>query len=269
MAATGLEVRVHEGRERAEAVRVARTLTEVVASLREIDRIYLLNGTRATWVMADMERTAQDLVMRLEARLVPTDRDMADMLIPVVALVEGAETLQHEAEVPRLFSPNTVIRLGRLAEPKGGVQSVTLATYNGSAGEPVLLSDALRSNAAQAVKPFEVAYGSVSGTLSALRDTRTKGTVKVTVRTATRQAVNGHVPDSLEDQLRQLWRHRVTLGGKVRRNARGQAIRIDVDTIERLPDGNEGRPSTDALLGAGVDWLEGLTVDELLGQLRD
>ena len=181
MAVTGLEVRVHEGRERAEAVRVARTLREVVGSLREIDRIHLLHGTRATWVMADMEREAQDLVMRLEARLAPAGRDLADMLVPAVALVEGAETLQREAEVPRLFAPNTVIRLGRLAEPKEGVQSVTLATYNGSVGKPVVLSDAVRLNATQAVKPFEVAYGSVSGTLSALRDTKTKGTVKVTV----------------------------------------------------------------------------------------
>jgi hypothetical protein len=269
MTATGLEVRVHEGRERAEATRVARTLTEVVGSLREIDRVHLLHGTRATWVMADMERQAQDLVMSLEARLVPAGRDMADVLVPAVALVEGAETLQHDAEVPRLFAPTTVVRLGRLAEPKDGVQSVTLATYNGSAGQPVVLSDAVRSNAAQAVKPFEVSYGSVSGTLSALRDTRTKGTVKVTVRTAARQAVDGHVPESLADQLRELWRHRVMLGGKVRRNARGQAIRIDVDAIERLPDGNDGRPSTEALLGAGADWLDGLTVDEFLGRLRD
>lgn len=268
MAATGLEVRVREGRERAEVVRVARTLTEVVGSLQEIDRVHLLHGTRATWVMADMEREAQDLIMRLEARLVPTGRDQADMLIPAIALVEGAEILQREAEVPRLFAPNTVVRLGRLAQPKEGIQSVALSTYNGSPGKPVLLSDAVRTNAAQAVNPFEVSYGSVTGTLSALRDTRTKGTVKVTVRTPTRQAVDGHVPEFLADQLREMWRHRVVLGGKVRRNARGQAIRIDVDTIERLPEGNEGRPSTDALLGSGMDWLDGMTVDEFLGQLR-
>lgn len=262
-------MRVQEGRERADAIRVARTLTEVVHSLREIDRVHLLHGTRATWVMADMERDAGDLVMRLEARLVPAGRDMADMLVPAIALVEGAETLRREAEVPKLFTPNTVVRLGRLAEPKDGIQSVALATYNGSVGRSVVLTDAVRRNANEAVRQFEVSYGSVSGTLSALRDTRTMGTVKVTVRTPTRQAVNGQVPESLADQLRELWRHRVVLGGKVRRNARGQAIRIDVDSIERLPDGNEGRPSTDALLGAGADWLDGMTVDEFLGRLRD
>lgn len=269
MAATGLEVRVHEGRERAEAVRLARTLTEVVGSLREIDRVHLLHGTRATWVMADMKRESEELVMRLEARLVPAERDVADMLVPAIALVEGAEALQREAEVPRLFAPNTVARLGRLAEPKGGIQSVGLATYNGSLGEPVVLSDAVRTNANAAVKPFDVSYGSVTGTLSALRDTRRRSTVTVTVRTPTRQAVNGHVPEALADQLRGLWRHRVMLGGKVRRNARGQAIRIDVDNIEQLPDGDEGRPSTDTLLGAGRDWLDGLTVDDFLGRLRD
>lgn len=269
MTATGLEIRLHEGRERAEATRVARTLTEVVLSLREIDRVHLLRGTRATWVMADMNRQADDLVMRLEARLVPAQREMADMLVPALALVEGAETLRDEPTVPRLFSPTTVIRIGRLAAPQNGVQSVSLATYNGSTGEPVVLSDTVKANAVAAVKPFEVTYGSVTGTLSGLREVR--GTsLKVTVRDAVgRQAIDGYVPEAMTEQLREAWRHRIMLGGKVRRNARGQAIRIDVDTIERLPDGNAGRPRTEGLLGAGADWLDGLTVDEFIRGVRD
>ncbi len=269
MTPTGLEVRLREGRERAEATRVARTLTEVVMSLREIDRVHLLHGTRATWVMADMNRQSNDLVMRLEARLVPAQRDLEDMLVPALALVEGAEALQQEATVPRLFSPATVVRVGRLAAPQRGVQSVSLATYNGSPGDPVMLSDVVKANADAAVKPFEVTYGSVTGTLSGLRDLRGKS-LKVTVRDAIgRQAIDGYVPLAMTEELRDAWRHRVILGGKVRRNARGQAIRIDVDTIERMPDGNAGRPRTEALLGAGADWLGGLTVDDFIRQVRD
>ncbi len=48
-----------------------------------------------------------------------------------------------------------------------------------------------------------------------------------------------------------------------------RSLGIDVDAIERLPEGSEARPSTDALLGAATDWLDGLTVDEFLGRLRD
>lgn len=268
MTATGLEVRLHEGRERAEVTRVTRTLNEVVASLHEIDRVHLLHGSRAKWVMADMARESQDLVMRLEARMVPKGRDEADTAVPALALVDGVQTLEREAEVPRLFAPNTVLRVQRLAEPKDGIQSVSLATYNGHLGTPVVLTDAVRANAAQAVQPFNIAYGSVSGTLSALRDTRAKGTVKVALRTDARQAVDGYVPEALADQLRELWRHRVTLIGKVKRNSKGQAIRIEVDEITRLPDGNSGRPSTDALLGAGADWLDGMSVDDFMGWIR-
>lgn len=269
MTATGLEVRLHEGRERAAATRVARTLTEVVLSLREIDQVHLLRGTRATWVMADMERQNADLVLRLEARLVPSRRSMSDVLVPAVALVEGAGRLQSEATVPRLFSPATVERIGRLAAPQDGVQSVSIATYNGSPGEAVDLSDAVRVNAGIAVRTSEISYGSVAGTLSGLRETRGRA-VKVTVReTRGRQAIDGYVPGAMAEQLRDAWRHRVLLGGKVRRNARGQAIRIDVDVIERLPEGNASRPTTDELVGAGAAWLGPMSVDEFIDEVRD
>ncbi|MDN6429678.1 MAG: ADP-ribosyltransferase [Propionibacterium sp.] len=132
-AATGLEVRVHEGRERAEVTRVTQTLTEVIASLHEIDRMHLLHGRRPTWVVAHMARDHQDLIIRVEARHVPDGRDYADMLVPAVALVAGAEVLKERPEVPKLFTPNTVTRVGKLAVPRDGVQSVSLATYNGVA----------------------------------------------------------------------------------------------------------------------------------------
>ena len=269
MTALGLEVRLHEGRERAEATRVARTLNEVVSSLHEIDRVHLLRGTRATWIMADMDRQAEDLVLRLEPRHVPTKRDILDMMVPVEALVRGATTLARQPVVPELFAPKTVTRIATLAEPKDGVQSVTLATYNGGNESAALLSDAVRENAASAVRPFEVSYGSVSGTLSGLREAR-KGFVRVTVRdTVGRQAIDGIVPATMAEELRFAWRHRVALAGKVKRNARGQAIRIEVDQIELLPDGNSGRPSTDSLLGVAVDWLDGVSVDDFLREIRN
>lgn len=268
MMATGLEVRLHEGRERAEATRVARTLNEVVHSLQEIDRIHLLHGTRATWVMADMDRKQESLILRLEPRHVPAKRDALDMMVPAEALVRGASTLTEQPVVPELFAAKTVTRLGTLAAPKDGIQSVSLATYNGQTNKEVVLSDPVRVNAAAAVRSFEVAYGSVSGTLSGVRDARGE-TVRVTVRDAIgRQAVEGVVPESMVEELRSAWRHRVVLSGKVRRNARGQTIRIDVDRLELLPEGNSARPSTDTLLGIGADWLGGVTVDDFLREVR-
>lgn len=270
MAGTGLQVTLHQGRERAEVTRFTRTLDEIVRALREIDRVYLLHGTRATWVMADVTHRADDLVVRLEARLVPTKRAPADMFVPVQALIDGAETLRMESTVPRLFAPSTVRRIAKIAEPREGVQTVTLATYNGEVGRPVELTDVVRDNADAAVKPFEIAYGSVVGRLFGLRDLRTGKTLKVTVRDERRgQAIDGHVPGSMDEEVREAWRHRVILGGKVRRNAQGQPIRIDVDRIERMPEGDAVRTSTHALLGAGSEWLDGLSVDGYLKHIRD
>lgn len=267
MTATGLEVRLHEGLERAEATRVARTVNEVVWALREIDRVHLLHGTRATWVMADMDRREQDLILRLEPRNTPTRRDLRDMMIPAEALVQGTETLAEKALVPELFTPRTVTRVAELGEPKAGIQTVTLSVYNGRVQHSVLLSDQVRINAAQAVKPYEVSYGSVSGMLSTLRDPL-RGAVRVTVRDNSKRAIEGIVPDSLAEALPASWRHRVALIGKVKRNSQGQPIRVDVDNIELLPEGSLSRPSTNTILGIGKDWLDGLSVDEFLREVR-
>lgn len=266
---TGLEVRIQQGRERPEVNRVATTLNEVVLSLKEIDHVHLLRGTRATWVMADMRKEESDLIMRLEARFVPARRDPSDMLVPVLALVEGAHQLQQQPTVPPLFSPMTVTRLSKLAAPRDGVQSVALATYNGSVETPVVLDDQVRMNADTAVRPYEVSWGTISGTLSGVQDRSKPGLLKVTLRVTGGQAVDGYVPEPMEDHVRDAWRHRVMMGGKVRRNSRGQAIRIDVEQIERLPEDNSGRPRTADLLGVAADWLEGLSVDRFIERLRD
>lgn len=104
--------------------RVIRTLNELVWSLQEIDKVHLLRSTRVTWIMADMNRRDQDLILRLKPRNVPPKRDLLDMMVPVEALVRGATTLAEQLVVPELFAPKTVTRIGAMAEPKDGVQCV-------------------------------------------------------------------------------------------------------------------------------------------------
>ena len=92
------------------------------------------------------------------------------MMVPVEALVGGAEVLQQRATVPDLFAPKTVTRLASLATPTtAGVEGVSLAMYNGTTGEHIELDNAVRDNATAAVNPTVFAYGSVTGTLSGLR----------------------------------------------------------------------------------------------------
>ena len=270
MTTTGLEVRLHEGRERAEVTRFTKTLDEIVRSLREIDRVYLMRGTRATWVMADLRHDHDEMVVRLEARASTGARTAEDMLVPVMAFVAGAASLNEVAEIPRLFSPTTVERLASLAEAKQGVQSVSVAAYNGQVGPRVALSDSVREHAREAVRPFEISYGSISGVLDLVGTSHRQRGMRLSIYDpAGRQAVDGFVAERLAEELRLMWRHRVLAGGKIKRNRRGQVIRIEVDRIERLPDDDRGRPDTDQVLGMAPDWLNGQSVDQYLREVRD
>ena len=269
MTTTGLEVRLHEGRERAEVARFTKTLDEIVRSLREIDRVYLMRGTRATWVLADLRHDQAEMVVRLEARPSTHARPSEDLLVPVMAFVAGAASLSEIAEIPRLFTPSTVERLAGLAEAKQGVQRVTVAAYNGKVGTRVELSDSVREHAREAVRPFEISYGSVSGVLDLVGTSHRQRGMRLSIYDpGGRQAVDGFVAERLAEELRLLWRHRVLAGGKIKRNQRGQVIRIEVDRIERLPDDDSGRPRIDQVLGVAPDWLNGQSVDEYLREVR-
>lgn len=270
MAVTGLEVRLREGRERAEVGRFTRTLDEIARALGEIDHLYLLRGAHATWVIADLWHQADDMVVRVEARPPAPGRDAQDLLAPVSAFVEGAASLAVVAEVPRFYMPSTVRRVGRIAGSSAGVQRVSVAVYNGEPGARVDLTEVVRTNAQVAVEPRETSYGSVSGVLHQLGDEPRPGkALRVQIIDAlSRRAVGGKVPESLEEGLRVLWRHRVLAGGKVTRNERGQALRIDVEHLEALPDDDLGRPRTEQVLGVDRDWLGGRAVDEYLREVR-
>jgi hypothetical protein len=270
MATTGLEVRLTEGRERAEVGRFTRTLDEIVLSLREIDRAYLRRGTRATWVLADLDHDQNELVVRLEARPSTRNRTVEDMLKPVDAFVDGAALLSEVPEVPEYFTSSTVTRLASLAAPRDGVQHVSVAPYNGSRTRSVALSDSVQKNATEAVRAYEIAYGSVAGVIDLLDSGRRRGgNLRLNIYDIqNRQAVQGSIPASYAEDLRQLWRHRVLVGGIIKRNSRGQAIRIDVDRILSLPESDETRPSTEQLLGIDPDWLGGRSVDDYIREVR-
>lgn len=263
---TGLEVRLHQGRERAELSQFTRTLDEVRLALRDIDQVYLLQGTRATWVVDDLKHERDDLVVRMQARDVQSTRPAADMQIPVLALVDGAAVLQRQPTVPEYFTKSTIERLVKLATPTVGVQGVSLAAYNGKTGELVELDDVVRENAKAAAYPSAISWGSVTGRLSELRTTEGRGAVRITIRDG-RRAVAGRVPQDRTEQLREMWGHRVTLGGVLKRNASGQVVHIDVDRLEAMPDSDIGRSPAGQLLGA----VEGVTdkqIDEYLRRSR-
>lgn len=265
---TALEVRMMQGEHRPALAAFTSTLGQLSSALREIDIAAVTHrSARPKWVVDDLSHEGLFYTVRLSAG--PNQRrDPASLLMPVSALVDGARDLQSEPELPRFYSESTVTRLLRVAVPHEGIREVSLATVNGKVGERVLLNDNLIEHARTAVREAEVSIGSITGTLDVI-STRAKHGVRVSVfDPVNRRAVTGTVSGKLSDTLRKSWGHRVTVRGRITRNARGQAIRVAITGLELLPDDDSGRPSTAELLGADPEWTGGLSVGDFMDRAR-
>lgn len=270
MTTTGLEVRLCEGRTKPSVQRFTKTLDDVVLSLREIDRLYLRRGSRPTWVVESLHHDDQASVIRLEPRTTSRTRPIADMLEPVNAFVDGVSKLEQSAEIPKLYGPETVERIRRIAASGDEYSNISLASYNGTIGKIATLSESVRENAESAVKGKDVSRGSMSGILDTVGTTPRKNLLRVRVfDKQTQRAVTGNAAPYLSEALREHWNHKVLVGGLITRNAQGQAIRIEIDRIERLPEDDSMMPSPSELLGIAPDWTGGIAVDEFMRGLRN
>lgn len=265
---TALEVRMRQGEQRPALADFTGTLGQLSSALREIDRAAIETRIeRPKWVVDDLSHEGMFYTVRLSANP-SARRDQASLLRPVASLVDGARDLQAEPELPPFYSELTVARLLKVAVAKNGIREVSLATVNGVVGDRVDLNDSLIEHARAAVREAEVSIGSITGTLDVI-STRAKNGVRVSVfDPVNRRAVTGTASGKMSDTLRNSWGHRVTVRGRITRNARGQAFRISITDLERLPDDDSGRPSTSALLGVDPDWAGGLTVDEFMDGAR-
>ncbi|MDI3195427.1 hypothetical protein QK290_13480 [Pseudarthrobacter sp. AL07] len=270
MTTTGLEVRLREGRERAAVHRFTKTLDDLVLALREIDKSYLTHGSRPTWVIAGLNHESSgDMIVRLEARSPSRTRPLEDMLLSVEALVDGVNSLGSLPEVPRFYSPETVGRITRIATPSEGFAEVSVASYNGKINSRAVLTSEVRQNAELALQGKEVSYGSISGTLDTVSSAPARNILRARIYDEqTQRAVAGVVSQDLSESLRQHWNHRVLVGGLITRNGRGQALKIEIDQLERLPENDLGMPSPAELLGIAPTWLNGENVDDYMGSIR-
>lgn len=267
-ALTALEVRMMQGEHRPALAQFMSTLGQLSSALREIDRAAVAERVeRPRWVVDDLSHEGLFYIVRLTAK--PSSRrDRESLLRPVAALVDGARDLQAEPELPPYYSEATVQRLLKVAEPKDGIREVSLATVNGDIGVRVGLNGALIEHARSAIREAEVSIGSITGTLDVI-STRAKNGVRVSVfDTVNRRAVTGTASGTLSDNLRQSWGHRVTVRGRITRNARGQAIRVAIADLELLPGDDSGRPATSELLGADPNWTGGVSVDDFMDRAR-
>lgn len=269
MVARGLEVMIRSSADRVELARLTTTLSQVRLALSEIDHVYLMRGSRPTWVVDGL----QDHPGRLVVRVIPTRgrrRDPESLLAPVEALVSGVESLDSIPEVPHYYTDATVERLVKIGEPGHGVREVSLATVNGGPSRYYPVSEQVRLNARRAVRGTTVSMGSVAGWLDTLSTRRVgKGLIGVGLYDKlTRRAVTGSLPLAMEGEVHRLWGHRVLALGRVTRNDRGQAVRISIERLDQLPETDDDRTPVRDLLGVDPEWIGGQDVDEHVREAR-
>ncbi|WP_433367915.1 hypothetical protein [Streptosporangium sp. CA-115845] len=270
MSANALEIRLREGSERIDLARYTDTLTQVQRALNEIDHVFAQRKTvRPAWIVQDLGHDDQELVVRLSARKTPR-RDHASLLASIDALVSGVEQLQETPEVPQYYTATTVERLLRIGKPGNGVQEVSLATVNDTAGPHFPVSEPVREHARLAMTGTQVSLGSVAGWIDQMSVRRlNKGVSSVSLfDPSTRRAVLGRLPAEMQAVVESMWRRRVLARGTVWRNDHGQVVKIDIEHLEPLPE----EPATPApvaeLLGIAPDWLGGQSVDDHIREAR-
>jgi hypothetical protein len=264
---SALDVRVEETGHGPDLLHFIAALSNVSKALIDVDRAATPGRIqRPKWVVNDLRHDNNFFNVQLTAAPVKT-RDRDSLLLPVSALVTGVKELREQPELPPFYSESTVSRLLQVARPRDGIQEVSLATVNGVVGHYEVLDSAVVENAESAVREAEVSIGSITGTLTGLKTTRSG--LRITVHDpVARRTVNGTAALALADDLRPCWNHRVTLRGRITRNLVGQALRISATNVERMPEEKPRGQTARALFGAAPDWTGGLSVEEFMSRTR-
>lgn len=266
-ALTALDVQVTQSEQKPDLNRFIATLGGLSKALLDVDRAATPGRVpRPRWLVDDLRHEGEHFHVQLTAAPV-NKRDMESLLRPVTALVSGIRELREQPELPPFYSETTIDRLIVVAKPREGIQEVALAPVNGQVGPYEALDERVLDNARSAVKEAERSIGSITGTLTGLKTTKQGLRIAIHDPVA-RRTINGTSTLSLAEELRLSWNHRCILRGRIARNLVGQALRISVTNVERLPDDREERNITRQLLGADPNWTGGLTVDEYMREVR-
>jgi hypothetical protein len=244
-------------------------LSNVRFMLEEIDRLSVPgNATRLEWAVrfADTEGSLMRVI--LLPRTVPARRDPDSLSVPPLALVDGVRLLASVPEIPPLFSEPVVSRVGQVGQQigKSGITGVSMISLNGQPSPEAPVTEAVKQNARRAVEPASVAWSSVVGVLDLISARREKR--RIGLLTDQGRAVVCNVERLPRDLVFQAFEKRVVAAGRLRRNSRGQPVRLDAESIEVLStEGDHVRARE--LLGAGVGIIDPADPEEFMAVLRD
>jgi hypothetical protein len=237
--------------------------------LEEIDRLAVSgNVSRPEWAVRSANTTGSTFRVVLLPRTLPKRRDPDSLSIPPLALVEGVRSLGSVPEIPHLFSEPVVSHVDKVGEQigKSGVAGVCVISVNGDRSPEAPVDDAVRQNAQRAVQPVSVAWSSVVGVLDVISARREKR--RVGLLTDQGRAVLCNVQSLSKEQLFDAFEKRVVAAGRLRRNSRGQPVRLDVESLDILPSVGPLVSARD-LLGAARGIIQPSNGEELMAVLRD
>jgi hypothetical protein len=244
-------------------------LNHVRFMLEEIDRLAAPgDAPRPEWAISSARTTDQRFSALLLPRTLPRRRDPDSLSIPPMALVDGVISLASIPEIPRLFSEPVVSHVGQVGKQigKSGITGVSMVSVNGDRSPEAPVTEAVRQNARRAVEPASVAWSSLVGLLDVISARREKR--RVGLLTEQGRAVVCNVQKLPREVLFEAFEKRVIAAGRLRRNSRGQPVRLDVESLEILPH-LESYVSARDLLGAGRGIIEPTDDDDFMAVLRD
>jgi hypothetical protein len=212
-------------------------LDQLTYSLEELDRLAEpVRKRRAVWRVVNTGWKANGPTISLQPDVARDRRSAEDLLRPSMALVQGVRRLHTEPEIPQHFSEDVMNRVaavaGQISRPDTGITAVLVQTVGVDDG-PAAIDDEVTSNVARAVESASIAYGSVVGTLD-LISTRGKHD-RVGLLSDLGPPINCVVDSIPRGEFLARLDQRVIVAGLIKRNGRGQIVRIDADMIEPAP----------------------------------
>lgn len=244
-------------------------LGHIRSMLEEIDRLAASgNVSRPEWAVRSANTTGSTFRVVLLPRTLPQRRDPDSLSVPPLALVEGVRSLASVPEIPHLFSEPVVSHVDKVGEQigKSGVAGVSVISVNGDRSPEAPVDDAVRRNARHAIQPASVAWSSVVGVLDVISARREKR--RVGLLTDQGRAVLCNVQNVSKEQLFDAFEKKVVVAGRLRRNSRGQPVRLDVESLEILPP-VEPLVSARDLLGAARGFIQPSNSEAFMAVLRD
>ena len=273
MGASAVEVRLFQSDQMITVGRLGQTISKLAQSLREIDRLLSVKEMklpRVQWIVKNLGLNGNDIFLQVTARDGIKLRSEESLFEPIRLFMNGIESLADAPELPEYYSEQTIDHIIELSKKSGGVEKTSLAMVNGHVGKQFALDGKLLENAKKAARGTYEALGSVSGKLDILDGRHaSKGYLKLSIfDDSTNRGVTARFKATRSEEVRNYWNTRVLLIGKIKKNEFGQAVEIDVDEIEKMPDETLPKTNFSDLLGVAPDWANGLDPVEYIRGLR-